>query len=790
MSRPGPASFLAIHSAACLRDLDPRIQFEPRSRVAVLAATAAFGLAQLLTDAFPPQVALLILLAGPAVAYAVRRGRGGFLNALSLTPAAASSSWNGSRAPAFVSGFAIVVAAICFLEVRDPYYFTQDDNLSMGPVVIAACRGVFEGDFPTWNPFQLLGQPTSVQSIYGLTYPLTYAVFALVRAIGHEAHWAEAFVILHILGGYVATYFAARQISVRPILAAAAGIAFVLSGTALMIARSYATMAPVLLWAPLLIILTERLRRLPVSWPWAVATAVVIGLFCHSGNAQMWVYALIFFGVAVITYTAAGEVRRESLSWVVVAALLSLAVCVFLVIPQMWFMKSVVRTGGGGHGIAEFLPAMLLPAPLASADHPEQWGDPANMAPLYYSGTVFTAVAFAGLLAMIGALLTCRGVRRLLYDNVWLICAGLALWTAFGTAGPWTTMSILPVLDKFNGPWKMLLFVQLLTAVGGALMLERMVSSTPSRRAAAAIVAAVSTALVVYNVTQTRSAFYDYGDDPYPALPAEMTAVLKAGDPAIQGRVLPIAPERSRAPGYVTSLMLDFPSYYEIASMDGYDPFVRSTVQFRQAWSRLMSEPRAAARAYGVRWLLIHRTAVVPPPLLPGRSRTRLEMLSNDRLQIATALSGAARMRLALPDLTLYELPPPDPLAFAPGSRRALPVTLRQNGLDVDVRDRGPEASVIVNVLFLPGMNATVGDGRPAAITADSWGRVLVKLPDRSNQLHLRFEPPWGRAAATASCLTLLAAIVAWYARSRSNGSTGETGAGTPSSHSEKLLRG
>jgi hypothetical protein len=728
--------------------------------VAVLAAAAVFGLVQLLTGLFPPHVALLLLVAGPAVAFAIDRGRAGFLNALTDVAAGGRSVRDGAMLP-LLSGLAIVLSALGFLEWRDPYYFTQDDNFSMGPVVIAACRGIFDGQLPTWNPFQLLGQPNSVQSIYALTYPLTYAVFALVRALGREALYIEAFVIAHIVGGYLATYWAARALRVRPILAGASSIAFVLSGTALMIARSYATMAPLLLWAPLLIVAAERLRRGRVTWRWAVGTAVVIGLFCHSGNGQMWVYAVMFFGIAIVTYVTAGVIHRGAMLWIAVAALLSIAIAVLLVIPQMWFMQSVVREGGGGHGIAAFLPAMLLPAPLVSADHPEAWGDPARMAPLYYAGTVFMAIALAGLLAMAGILLACRGVGPLVRDNVWLLCGGLALWTAFGPGGPWSAMSVLPVFDKFNGPWKMLLFVQLFTAIAGALMIERMVSSSRWRPGAAAILATLSVVLILYNVTLTRGAFYDYGDDPYPQLPGALTSLLTGDPPATRGRVLPIAPERSQVPDYVRSLMLDFPSYYGIASLDGYDPFVRDTVQFRRAWERLNAQPHDAARAYGVRWLLVHRTATVQPPLRPGRSRRFMEVVSTERQHIAAALRAGATVRLSLPDLTVYELADADPLAFSSSSRRALPLKLGQNGVDVDVRGLERGAHAVVNVLLLPGMEASVEGGRPAAITADAWDRVAVKVPTGTRELRLRYAPPWRRAGSVAFILTLLAALLA-----------------------------
>ena len=73
--------------------------------------------------------------------------------------------------------------------------------------------------------------------------------------------------------------------------------------------RCWYYMLPVAVWAPLLVGLVAGLETetRPVGWRWAAATACVLGVFFHAGNAQMWSYALVFFGVAVSVLRHSGE---------------------------------------------------------------------------------------------------------------------------------------------------------------------------------------------------------------------------------------------------------------------------------------------------------------------------------------------------------------------------------------------------------------------------------------------------------------------------------------------------
>ncbi|HXI14058.1 MAG TPA: hypothetical protein VNM92_15650 [Thermoanaerobaculia bacterium] len=656
---------------------------------------------------------------------------------------------------ACAAGALFVVGVLAILEWRWPLYFTQDDNLTALPVTIAGCRSVLAGVFPQWNPFQFLGQPTSVQSIFALTYPFTYVSFFIARAFGSDRYFVEVFSLLHFIAGYFACYAAARAARLGPAWAMLVGVATVLSGTALMIGRSYAQMTPVLVWMPLMIVMVERLRRNGGSTRWAVTTGVVIGLFCHCGNAQMWLYAVLFIYLAIALLAAARQLAPGGVLWALAAGVIGLGFSLPLAIPQLWFMQDVARAGGSGNGIAPYLHALLLPVPFAQATHPQQWGNSPGMATFYYGGTLLTVVAILGGLVLISLALAARlsldDLRALVGRNVWLLAAAISILIALGPHGPfWSAMSLLPILNKFTGPWKLLLFFHLFAALSAALVLQRL-----SGRRLATGVAATVMVLLAYNAWHARGAFYNFADRPYEQLPPAMKALLMSGPETTRGRIFAIAPQRNGAPGYIVSLMHNLPSYYGIAAFDGYDPFTGMTFQNRGTFTFANRDPVAAFRAYGVRWIIVHETAFAPPAPRLDQTINPMEMLDPFRQTVLIRLLSNAELRLRLPHVEIGEIVDVDPLAFLAGvPGRPLQILLDQAGATVDVSALPVGGAVVVNILLRRGMEAFV-DGRPVELTGDEFGRVVVPVPPSASRLRVAYSPPWLVAIASGATIAL-----------------------------------
>lgn len=726
---------------------------QPRTRLAVLIATALFGVAQVAFNVLPDPAAYAVLIAGPFIAMAMHRERFAAFVRAAFNDVNADP---GKSRYAVILGFLFLGAALVFLEIRDPFYFTEDDNFTMGPVAIAAARGFMAGEFPTWNPYQYMGQPTSVQSMYGLTYPFTYLAFAVVHWLGHDEAYVELLVIGHILAGYFAMCWAARTLKVRPLLAATASLTFILSGTALMIARDYATMAPLYVWMPLLIVAAERLRTTTAGLKWAMLTALAIGLFCHSGNGQMWVYGVLFFGLALLL-----NLSRKSWPWITVAALFSLSMSLLLIVPQMWFVRTLQRQAASDAGIAEFWASLILPTPLTRSGHPQAFPITWDlMTPFYYAGTTLTLITIGALVLLLAVALHGRRLQTAIAfarQNAWLLCAGIAVCMAFGDESLlWNAMKHVPVVDRFGGPWKMVVFIHLFSALAAAVIVERLLNAYRIRPRFEYALVAVTLALTAYSVYTCRGSFTNFGDRPYPELPREMAALLKADPVSTRGRIMAASLGHYQDPGYVEGLARNFASWYELSNVHGYDRFVAITDAARKEGLRWHRDYVGAARAYGVRWFIVHRSSL-------AWFRQQEPRIWHPRVDpffprvIETVIPYASK-RLQRPDLVLWELPDVDPLAFVVADKRPLPIELRQNGVNVDVRGAGN--AVVVNFLHRPGFSARL-DGTPVPHEEDEWGRIVVRVPAGAQRLEVRYAPPWRTAAVAAACVFLAGVVLA-----------------------------
>ena len=140
---------------------------------------------------------------------------------------AALQSWTW-----IVLGLATVAAALAMLERIEPCYFAQDDNFAnVLPGILQGCRSIFHGEFPDFDPCQLMGMPSAGKGAYTLLYPPTVVSYCIARwGLGNENYTLEVFAAMHLLAGYLASYAAARTVGLRPALAYVLGISFVLAG--------------------------------------------------------------------------------------------------------------------------------------------------------------------------------------------------------------------------------------------------------------------------------------------------------------------------------------------------------------------------------------------------------------------------------------------------------------------------------------------------------------------------------------------------------------------------------
>jgi hypothetical protein len=711
--------------------------------------------------------------------------------ALSLRPNqwSRSSSWRW-----LVAGFCFVAGLLAMLEWRQPYYFVQDDNLSQFlPVVLQGCRSLFhDGVFPTWNPHQFLGSPTTSLGTYALTYPPTYLSYAVAEGVlGNEYATLDVFCILHLLVGYFATFWACRVMGIRPSLAATAAVCFALAGFFLIAGKSWYYMTPVAAWTPLLIGLLERYRLGNVGGKWVLATGGVLGVLFHSGNAQMWSYAMLFYFAAVAILLVCRTVDWSQIFPAVAALLVGLAIAAPLLVAQFAELSGLPRRAGDG-SMLQFLPSMFLPYPVVVARFPgvDETPDFEQMGHMNYAGTVFSVAAALGMLSLIAY----RWNRRTAAANVWLLLAWMALLFTFGRSGGlWYVLAKFPPFSSFKHPFKFMAFATLFMVVGGTLLIERGLRHWKIRRRWELGLCAVVAMLVGYHVWMSTPSFCDYGFEPYPELPAEMQKLAATEQPQ---RIYAIGPRRSLSPEYALSMMHQLPTVWGLYALDGYDPLVSASPRYGGIADRLLEPAEASGlhmelgfdainlyddkdddkvrkaedalkradvddhgfwgrsfrvnlpksmrtlRAYGVRWAVIYG-GPQSPSIAEGSKNEYFWKTDPVVEQLAEEVREQGTLVVDRPEVDVYELSGATPMAFAVDSpRKALPVKLDAGGLEVDTSSLPQGGQVVVNVVptkFLRGD----ADGRALEIGTDKWGRLLFNAPPGTRTLSAGYRPPW-----------------------------------------------
>lgn len=502
-----------------------------------------------------------------------------------------------------VAGAVVLIGAFVLLERLHPYYFTQDDALVINlPGILHGCRSAWQGYFAEYNPYTLFGSPHASLGLYALTYPPTYLSYAIARhGLGDEMATLEVFAILHLTAGYFLTCVLARRLGQSALVASLAALSFTLSGALLIMGRGWFMFLPLAVWLPLLTWGVVHLRQAPVTWRWVIGMGLALGLAFQVGFPQLAFYTLAYPAVLLLALVLCSEIpwRRA------VTALPALVIGVGLSIPlglQQWLVsRDMAARSPYGEGILAMLPSILFPYPLTQAAHPMGWGSTGTdyMGHFAFFGGLFAALLLLQAFALVGA--GRGGIWR--QGQVWFFLALVTLLLALGNEGGlWWLLGHVPVLGKVsNHPFRMLPFFVLFAVLAGGLILERLLRHSLALRRAGIILWGGAVSLLLYHVVYAQTAFYTYGFTPYPELPRRLRVVLRAdGQPT--GRLISWAPLRSISPGLGLSMNNMLPQVYALPAFSGFDPLIQRSGRFYLCAERLLKEPDAAFREYGIRW--------------------------------------------------------------------------------------------------------------------------------------------------------------------------------------------
>jgi hypothetical protein len=674
----------------------------------------------------------------------------------------------------FWAGFAFVVAAFVFLELVDPFTFCQDDAL-VGelPAVLLHMRAAWKGIPAEYNPYVCLGSPTP--ALVGF-YPPMYLAYAIARhLLGNEYATLDVFAALHLAAGYCFSFVLTRRLGIGPVLAALASLTFVLSGPVLVMARCWHSFAVLATFIPLFGLLVDLLRTGGVTWRWPLATGIALGLFYQSGFLQLFVLGCGIMLLHAFTLAAVGRMPWRRLGWLVPALAFGAAIAIPM-FCQQWRVSKDLPTNepSFGWGAVAGIPAMLLPYPLAVGPMPNDWGNE-NLAwagHFYYFGTVLLVGCLAAGIAAIrqrlrpaapqSAAATARPDASRMQLPL-LVPALVAFLLALGEwGGLWWLLELLPVGLK-NNPFRAMPWFVFYACVSGARFFEDFLAgrqSLPGRSAESrrlldlAAIAGMGLALVALHLTRVGGlAFYTYGFRPYPPLLPAIANLVEPDKNGHQSRILSFAALQTGDPSYPLALPRNLPCLHEVPAFFGYDPVVERFDRYKSCVARLAEDPQAALAAYGVRWLLVHRTAW-------GGWKASPDQILEQRITFAHLFKPLSHNpEVSLPDLAEYlrvfEIPDPAPLAFDE-SEPAQPLALEMStaGLVITLEPEPRPRRVVANFLRYPAITA-MADGRPATVGEDAWQRIVVDVPAGARAIRIRHSPPRGPGIALALLLSL-----------------------------------
>lgn len=697
----------------------------------------------------------------------------------------------------YVGGLCFLIGAFTWLEYREPYFFTQDDNLSQFlPVIMQGCESLFEtGKLGTYNPHQFAGAPTASIGTYALTYPGTYLSYFIAKeGLGSPEATIDVFCILHLIYGYTILFALLRRVGCGVGISVTGALCFLLQGFFLINGRSWFYMAPTALWVPCLFLLAERLRQGVASRWWALGAGLVIGAYFHSGNVQMWVYGMSMWVLLLAIWLLSGALSWRAVLPIGAALLVGFGIVLPLFVPQYMETASAKRIIDGA-SIEWTLGGMYLPWPLfrAKMAGTALFGS-ANreyVGQAMYSGTTFMVIATLVVCSMV----VHRWNRKVWSQNAYAPLALIAFTAALGQMGLiWYVFSKLPVFSKFAHPFKYLPLLTLLAVIAGGMALERFLRRAKHRGLWEASIAVVTLGLLAYHVSLPLPSAFTYGFKPFPK-PFE---ILKSTAPSPQ-RLIALAPYRHAEPQYGRMPVNNLPTVQGLYSLIGYDPIVMrrqpvltmlGRLGFHEGYNQWgnwtisqwrerpldkeeKQERIAALRAYGVDTVFSFGAGLRPP-----YERGNLTYIFYRGDQYLWELLQAVR---SLPDDekqvvsntawgVTYRIKGADPLAFLERDRSASQVIrFSAQGATVDLAGVEEGDYLIVNLIDRPGFSylRTYVDGKRVHHEVDAWQRIRLPVSADGKRVEVRYEPPFLKWLLAGIPISLVGAAIGLAVRPR-----------------------
>lgn len=627
-------------------------------------------------------------------------------------------------------GFLLVIITLTLLEIREPMFFTRDDNYAQFlPTILEGCRSLFNDHvFSTLNPYQFMGSPTSNTGVYALTYPFTYLSYAAAKYVfNNEYLTLEIFCIFHLIIAYFTAFWAGHKSKLNPMLAMAFSLCYCLSGASLILGRCWYYVTPTIAMLPLFAISLIHLKNNKPDYKWIIASGILIGTLFHAGNVQLWVYSMLFYilGAGIMLWTK--QINFKKALWLIPTFLFGLAICAPLLITQGLLTSQITRlkviNWGGG----------MLKS-LGNLFFIKTYGFPQ----LFYSGGLATTLAFCAMILFFMYEICQKSYedfKKFVKNNIWLVLGFIALILMYGPKlGLWSLLHSLPVLNGFRVPIKFIIFVNFFFNLGGFLLLQKLISRLKIPELVQTITTFVILWLISLNLIMPMPALFNFYDPIYPKESSFIPEIMRDKQ---DSRIIPMTKGRIFTGEYIQTFMLNFPSIYGVMSTEGYDDSYESTLKENiKAYKNIEKYNIEALKSYGVKYAVYFSQA-------NDKYNNDTFLNIKSKKDFVKNIAVNSKFFAYNRKTEYYLIENPDKMAFVNDETKTqLPIKFNGQGAIVDISNLKQSEEVIINMLWRPEI-VIFADKKAIKCAPDKWGRILINAPANATELTAKYLPNW-----------------------------------------------
>ncbi len=210
------------------------------------------------------------------------------------------------RYPAILCLLTLIMLAV--IELRNPYYFLQDDNRALYlPFYVHNLRALLGGEFPLYNFHQYLGTPVTIQ--YATLYPINYISLCLSKLLlGNYFGAMEFIAVFHIIVAALGFFYLMRDFKLEDASCFFGAVAWAFCGFVITVGNSWIQTLGYAAYLPWILLFSIRqIHRFELKSFLILALLKVFDMLL--GYPQLFIYTATFELFTIIMLFVANKLN-------------------------------------------------------------------------------------------------------------------------------------------------------------------------------------------------------------------------------------------------------------------------------------------------------------------------------------------------------------------------------------------------------------------------------------------------------------------------------------------------